>query len=74
MREDPGTDGLVVQIIEDGTTMVVLAADPDSEYEQYPVEMDGYLWYRMRVPGMLDDAGNPLIGWSASDFFVVENP
>ena len=72
LRADPGRSGLLIEIIEEGTTLVVLEAEPDSEHEEYPVEKDGYLWYRMRVPSKVDGAGNPLIGWSASDFFVVE--
>ena len=74
LRADPGRSGLLIEIIEEGTTLVVLEAEPDSEHEEYPVEKDGYFWYRMRVPGKVDGAGNPLIGWSASDFFVVETP
>ena len=72
LRKSPGLFGELVEIVDEGTTLVVLAAEPDSEHAGYPVEMDGYLWYRMRVPGKVDQAGNPVIGWSASDFFVVE--
>ena len=71
LRAQPGLSGDLVEIIAEGTTMVVLDADPDSQHSEYPVPSDGYLWYRMRVTGMVDDNENPLIGWSASEFFVV---
>ena len=74
LRAQPGLAGDLVEIIAEGTTMVVLDADPDSQHSEYPVPSDGYLWYRMRVTGMVDDAGKPLIGWSASEFFVVDVP
>ena len=74
LRASPGLFGELVEIVEEGTTMVVLDEEPGSEHPNYPVDVDGYFWYRMRVPGKVDAAGNPLIGWSASDFFVVETP
>lgn len=73
MRASPGLNGELVEIIPEGTIVVVLAADPDSQHAEYPVPADGYLWYRMRVTGMADSSDNPLIGWSASEFFVVDN-
>ena len=72
LRASPGLFGELVEIVEEGTTMVVLDEEPGSEHPNYPVDVDGYFWYRMRVPGKVDAAGNPVIGWSASDFFVVE--
>lgn len=72
VRAEPGLDGELVDIIPEGTIVVVLAADPDSQHAEYPVPADGYLWYRMRVTGE-DTSDNPLIGWSASEFFVVDN-
>lgn len=72
LRAGPGKLGPIIQTFEEGETMVVLAADPESDHSEYPVPLDGYLWYRMRVPGMLDDENNPLVGWSASNFFVVD--
>ncbi len=72
LRAGPGRAGEFIQTVEEGETMVVLAADPESEHADYPVSLDGYLWYRMRVPGMLDEDGNPLVGWSASEFFLVD--
>ena len=74
LRAQPGLAGRVVEIIAEGTTMVVLEADPDSQHSEYPVPSDGFLWYRMRVTGMVDGEENPLIGWSASEFFVVDVP
>jgi len=74
LRADPGRAGDFIQTVEEGVTMVVLDADPESSHSEYPVPLDGYLWYRMRVPGVLDEDGNPLVGWSASEFFVVDVP
>ncbi len=74
LRAGPGLDGELIEIIDEGTTMVVLAAEPDSPHSEYPVSKDGYLWYRMRVPGMTDGDGTPVVGWSASEFFVVDVP
>ena len=73
LRASPGLAGTFIETIVEGSRLVVLEDEPGSEHEVYPVEKDGYLWYRMRVLGQADAAGNPLIGWSASDFFVVEN-
>ncbi len=74
LRADPGRAGVFIQTVEEGVTMVVLEADPELNHSEYPVPLDGYLWYRMRVPGVLDEDGNPLVGWSASEFFVVDVP
>ncbi len=74
LRAEPGRAGNFIQTVEEGVTMVVLDADPESDHAEYPVPLDGYLWYRMRVPGSLDEEGNPLVGWSASSFFVVDVP
>ena len=73
MRAEPGLDGELVEIIPEGTIVVVLDADPDTPHAEYPVSADGYLWYRMRVTGMEESKDKPLIGWSASEFFVVDN-
>ena len=70
LRTDPGLYGELLDIVEEGMTLVVMEAAPEDT--QYPVEEDGYLWYRMRVPDKVDAAGNPLMGWSASEFFEVE--
>ncbi len=74
LRAEPGRAGDFIQTVEEGEIMVVLDADPESDHAEYPVPLDGYLWYRMRVPGSLDEEGNPLVGWSASSFFVVDVP
>lgn len=74
LRAEPGRAGDFIQTVEEGVMMVVLDADPESDHSEYPVPLDGYLWYRMRVPGTLDEEGNPLVGWSASNFFVVDVP
>lgn len=74
LRAEPGLAGTLVEIIAEGTTMVVLEDDPDSQHAEYPVPSDGYLWYRMRVTDRADNEGNPLIGWSASEFFIVDVP
>ena len=73
LREEPGKAGQLVKVIEEGATLVVLDAGLGPELDGYPVEKDGFLWYRMRVPGEFHEDGSPVIGWSASDFFVVEN-
>ena len=70
LRTDPGLYGKLLDIVEEGMTLVVMEAAPEDT--QYPVEADGYLWYRMRVPDKVDAVGNPLMGWSASEFFEVE--
>ena len=70
LRPDPKISGEWVAILEEGDKLVVL--EPGPEDEEYPVEADGYLWYRMRVSDKFDDNDNPLIGWSASDFFIVD--
>ena len=69
LRAGPGRSGVFVAVIEEGTSLVVMEGEPGDA--SYPVEADGYLWYRMRVPYQVDEEGNPLIGWSASEFFVV---
>ncbi len=74
LRAEPGRSGTFIQTVDEGEIMVVLDADPESDHTEYPVPRDGYLWYRMRVPGILDKQGNPLVGWSASNFFVVDVP
>lgn len=72
LREAPGRSGRLVTVLEEGTTLVVLNEDPDAPNAEYPVSLDGYLWYRMRVPGQVDAEGVPVVGWSASSFFVVD--
>ena len=70
LREEPNVNSTVFTIIAEGEKAIVLERDPTDD--QYPVDADGFLWYRIRVPGQLDKEGVPLAGWSASDFFVIE--
>ena len=70
LRADPNLNGGFVAVIPEGETVVVL--EPEREGDPYPVDADGHLWYRVRVPGLLDADGVPLAGWSASDFFVMD--
>lgn len=83
LRKEPGRLGEFAQILAEGTVLVVLDADPESAVADYPVVADGYIWYRMRVIGLPGSDGeetegvgeeDPLIGWSASEFFVVADP
>ncbi|RME59666.1 MAG: hypothetical protein D6790_10375 [Caldilineae bacterium] len=67
LRAEPGTGALTLAIYEDGTPFVVL--DPGSEYDAYPVEVDGYRWYRLRVA---DNPQDQLVGWAAGDFLLPE--
>ena len=70
LREEPSVNGKFVTIIGEGEKAIVLEPAPTDT--QYPVDADGFLWYRIRVPGELDDDGVPLAGWSASNFFVMD--
>lgn len=70
LRADPNLNGGFIAVIPEGEAAVVL--EPKPEDGQYPVDADGHLWYRVRVPGLLDAEGVPLAGWSASDFFVTD--
>ena len=70
LREEPNINGIVVTIIAEGEKAIVLEPEPTDD--QYPVDANGFLWYRIRVPSQLDEAGVPLAGWSASDFFVMD--
>ncbi len=70
LREEPNINGIVLTIIAEGEKAIVLEPEPTDD--QYPVDANGFLWYRIRVPSQLDEAGVPLAGWSASDFFVKD--
>lgn len=65
LRNTPGLDGLTLDIYYDGDPFQVV--DPGSEFASYPVEMDGYRWYRIRV---VDDPNDQLVGWAAGDFLI----
>jgi hypothetical protein len=68
LREEPGRGGGLVIVLQEGTTVLVLEAGPDDL--TYPRFEDGFVWYRLRT---IPDAGQePLEGWAASDFFIVE--
>lgn len=70
LREEPNVNGTFVTIIAEGEKAIVI--EPESADGEYPVDADGFLWYRIRVPGQLDGDGVPLTGWSASNFFVMD--
>ncbi len=70
LRQEPNVNGTSITIIKEGEQAIVL--EPEPADEKYPVDANGFLWYRMRVPGQLDKDGNPLVGWSASNFFVLD--
>ncbi len=70
LRAEPNRNGEFVTVIGEGEKAIVL--EPEPVDEQYPVDADGFLWYRIRVPGQLDGEGVPLSGWSASSFFVLD--
>lgn len=66
LRSTPGTGGLTLGIYEDGAPFLVLS--PGGDYGDYPVEADGYFWYRIRV---VNDPADQLVGWAAGDFLVI---
>ena len=70
LRQEPNVNGTFVTIITEGEQAIVL--EPEPADEKYPVDADGFLWYRIRVPGQVDGDGNPLAGWSASNFFIMD--
>lgn len=63
LRNQPGTAGLTLAIYQEGDTFMVL--NPDGEYSSYPVEADGYRWYRIQITGNPEEN---LTGWAAGDF------
>ena len=71
LRKTPEQFGEILTTLKDGTRLVVMEAEPGVPI--YPVEAGGYLWYRMRALDEVDENGDPWVGWSASDFFVVES-
>lgn len=64
LRNGPGLESNTLIVIEDGTPFIVLGTD--GEQENYPVEADGFLWYRVRAT-----TGEEQEGWAASAFFVI---
>jgi len=65
LRSAPGTEALTLGIYDDGAPFLVLS--PGGDYASYPVEADGYFWYRIRV---VNDPADQLVGWAAGDFLV----
>jgi hypothetical protein len=66
LRNQPGTAGLTLAIYPEGESFIVL--NPDGEYSSYPVEADGYRWYRIQIA---NDSDENLTGWAAGDFLVA---
>ncbi|MFZ1756795.1 MAG: hypothetical protein WAU10_23800 [Caldilineaceae bacterium] len=66
LRSTPGTAALTLGIYNDGAPFLVLS--PGGDYGDYPVQADGYLWYRIRV---VNDPADQLVGWAAGDFLVI---
>lgn len=65
LRSEPGTNGQTLAIYNDGDPFVVL--EPDGSDVPYPVEADGYRWYRIQV---VDNPNENLTGWAAGDFLI----
>lgn len=67
LRNQPGTGALTLEIIQEGAVFTIL--NPDGDFAQYPVEADGYRWYRIQVA---DTPESNLTGWAAADFLAAE--
>ncbi len=65
LRSLPSLEGVTLEIYADGDAFTVL--NPDGDYTAYPVEADGYRWYRIQVDGNPDEN---LTGWAAGDFLT----
>lgn len=65
LRSAPGTGSQTLGIYDEGAPFLVLP--PGGDYGDYPVEADGYFWYRIRV---IEDPADQLVGWAAGDFLV----
>ena len=57
----PSRSGLVMDLYRDGAAFVVL--DPASQSAGYPIEAEGFTWYRVR-------ASDGLVGWVIVDRLV----
>ena len=61
LSTDPG-GASVMDVFDDGTLFVIV--EPSDDYEQYPVEVDGEEWYRVRAP-------DGLVGWIEADILLA---
>jgi len=68
LRSAPSTNSLTLGIYNDGASFLVLP--PGGDYGDYPVEADGYFWYRIRV---IEDPADQLVGWAVGDFLVISD-
>ncbi len=67
LRSAPGLGSLTLEIYEEGRVFQIL--EPGPEYPVYPVEADGYRWYRVQVT---DDPEDQLSGWVAGEFLAPQ--
>lgn len=65
LRSAPGTASLTLAIYNDGSVFTVL--NPGGDHNVYPVNADGYQWYRIQIA---DSPGENLTGWAAADFLI----
>ncbi len=65
LRAGPGLDNATLEIFNDGTIFEILPKP--GNVSEYPVEADGYTWWRVR-------AKDGLVGWVASDWLVPLPP
>ncbi len=61
LRDEPSTSSLTLELYKDGDLFTVM--EPSSDYSAYPVEAEGYRWYRIR-------AEDGLVGWTVYDFLA----
>jgi hypothetical protein len=61
-RADASTESLTQEIYNDGTRFTVL--EPSGDYDGYPVEAQGFRWYRLQA----DDG---LVGWTVYEFLEI---
>ncbi len=64
LRGGPGLESAARVILRDGTLLELLP-QPGDVTGEYPVEMDGYTWWRVRVLSGPDEG---LSGWVAADW------
>ena len=62
VRSSAGLDGRIVTTFGDGLRLLILDG---------PEEADDYTWYK--VQGIGDSDEDPLVGWVAADFIVLED-